>query len=323
MHAHPDDETLATGALLATCGAAGVPALVVTCTRGERGEVLALPGTTSQGMRALEGDGPALAAHRTGELAAATRALGVGQVFLDEAGSPGDPHPARYEDSGMVWVAPGVAGPDPSVASGFSFVPLDAAAARLAHVIRATRPDVVATYEAGGGYGHPDHVRAHQVAARAVALAADPTWVPVDGEASPWSTDLWLRVARAGDLRAGRSWLAADPGACALVSAAGLTLPAAQDPLPALARDDDVLAAVAARGDLVEVAVAPVLDAVVTAMRAHATQIQHATALRYRQGGPLGWYALSHGVLAPIEPVETYQVVVRGDRGPGSVGSAR
>ncbi|ACZ29994.1 LmbE family protein [Xylanimonas cellulosilytica DSM 15894] len=371
VHAHPDDETLSTGALLATCAAWGVPALVVTCTRGERGEVLALPGTTSEGLAHLEGDGPALAAHRERELAAALTALGGGtpaaitHCYLDTEAlaSPASPaSPAelsggggsialrasdrseRFEDSGMVWVAPGVAGPDPAVPAGFAVVPLDDAAGRLARLIREVRPSVVATYEAGGGYGHPDHVRAHQVAARAVALAADPAFdvaaadtaddatvpddaatpddvtVP-DGAAGrgralvPWAAELWVRVAAAGELRRERAALAGHPGARALADATGLTFPAAEEALPPVARDDAAIAALAVAGRVVEVDVAPVLGDVVAALRAHATQVQHARALDpSRDQSPdrrlLGWYALSNGVLAPIGRAETYQVVV-------------
>ncbi|MBW0253823.1 PIG-L deacetylase family protein [Cellulomonas sp. PS-H5] len=84
VHAHPDDETLSTGALLATWAAAGLPATVVTCTRGERGEVI--------GARwaALEGDGEALARHRERELAAAVASLGATQHFLDALPLPAD-----------------------------------------------------------------------------------------------------------------------------------------------------------------------------------------------------------------------------------------
>ena len=71
MHAHPDDESLATGALLATWAAAGRPVTVVTCTRGERGEVIGAR------LAHLEGDGPALAEHRDHELGRALAALGV------------------------------------------------------------------------------------------------------------------------------------------------------------------------------------------------------------------------------------------------------
>ncbi|QAY70319.1 PIG-L family deacetylase [Xylanimonas protaetiae] len=316
VHAHPDDETLSTGALLATAVAAGLPALVVTCTRGERGEVLALPGTASEGLAGLEGDGPALAAHREHELAAALVALGgVRHVFLDQV----PPGGGRFEDSGMVWLAPGVAGPDPAVPAGFAVVPLDDAAGRLARVIREARPTVVATYEAGGGYGHPDHVRAHQVAARAVALAAAPGF---DDASAPWQAELWLRVAAAGDLRRQRAALFADARARALAQAAGLTFPGPDEPLPAVARDDALLAQAAAAGQAHDVDVDPVLPAVVAAMRAHATQIQHAQTAPGEAEAFLGWYALSNGVLAPIGPRETYLVADPAPAQATSVGSA-
>src|SRR5690349_18876390 len=159
VHAHPDDESLATGALLATWAASGRPVTLVTCTRGERGEVI------GDALAHLEGDGPALAAHRETELAAALAALGVtDHVFLDSVGPGGA---ARYEDSGMAWLGAGRAGSADDVPPGaFVAVPLDEAARRLAHVLRSRRPEVVVTYEPAGGYGHPDHVRAHDVTTR-------------------------------------------------------------------------------------------------------------------------------------------------------------
>ncbi|WP_448631500.1 PIG-L family deacetylase [Cellulomonas soli] len=174
VHAHPDDETLATGALLATWAAARRPVTVVTCTRGERGEVI---GTE---LAHLEGDGRALAEHRSGELAAALLALGVDdQVFLDTVPGPatdGTTGPLtgdRFEDSGMAWVGTGRAGASAELPP-HAFVAAHAgdAARRLARVLRSRRPDVVVTYEPDGGYGHPDHVRAHEVTVRAVELAA-------------------------------------------------------------------------------------------------------------------------------------------------------
>ncbi|WP_253182096.1 PIG-L family deacetylase, partial [Cellulosimicrobium cellulans] len=185
VHAHPDDETLATGALLATWAAAGERVTVVTCTRGERGEVIDTPSHPT-GVGRLEGDGPALAAHREGELAAALSALGVrDHVFLDAAGEPA----ARYTDSGMAWAAPGIARATAEAqlpAGAFVGVPLDEAATRLAAVLRARRPAVVVTYEDGGGYGHPDHVRTHEVTVRALELLAG------SGEDVP---ALWQAVA--------------------------------------------------------------------------------------------------------------------------------
>ncbi|MGM7423473.1 PIG-L family deacetylase [Cellulosimicrobium sp. CpK407] len=308
VHAHPDDETLATGALLATWARAAQPVTVVTCTRGERGEVIDTPAHPT-GVGHLEGDGPALAAHREGELARALGALGVtDHVFLDTVAPPtagavpdGGARP-RFEDSGMAWVAPGVAS---GVATeqlpprAFVGVPLDEAAARLAAVVRDRRPAVVATYEPGGGYGHPDHVRAHDVTVRALELletAGDP--VPA----------LWLAVAPESTVRAARRALAAQPAVRALLAVgAGLTLPGPDEALPPVARPD------ASLPPLVAVPVAPVLDELLVAMRAHATQVQHVTAAatagstaEEEPTGILGWYALSNDVLAPVPSHEFY-----------------
>ncbi len=389
VHAHPDDETLSTGGLLAAFAAAGLPARVVTCTRGERGEVIALPGTTSEGRAGLEGDGPALGAYRETELARAVAALGgsvddgdgdggvaggVEQTFLDAVpavsaqvnrvvgAASGLADPVRYEDSGMEWVAPGVAGPAPdSPPTAFARVPLDEPAGRLAALIRAWRPAVVATYEPGGGYGHPDHVRAHEVTVRALRLAADPAWRPdaagePAGDATPgdavgqdfeggperggepaggvgrWDVpwggaELWQAVAPADEVRAARATLAGLPAALALVAEHGLTLPSLDDALPPFAKDDlpgwsaggqvvgtsrdrssDVLP-ITRRGPVARLDARGVLGRVVGAMRAHATQVQHATALSRAEGPVAGWYALSNGVLAPILTTETYLVV--------------
>jgi len=294
VHAHPDDETLATGALLATWAAAGLPATVVTCTRGERGEVIGAP------LAALEGDGPALAAHREREVAAAVAALGAEQVFLDAlpGTGPGGPGDVRYEDSGMAWLGTGQAGAaaelPPRALVG---VPLDEAAGRLAGLLRARRPDMVVTYEPGGGYGHPDHVRAHALTMRAVELAAAP-----DGRAPAVA---WA-VAPAAALRAGYAALATDPAARAVLAEhaddrratreSPLALPDPDGPLPSLATDAPV--------DL-DVPVAPVRDRVLAALRAHATQVQAVRAL----DGPaaVACYALSNLVLAPVLPRESYR----------------
>ncbi|MFC8798884.1 PIG-L family deacetylase [Promicromonospora sp. NPDC057138] len=363
MHAHPDDETLSTGALIASRVAAGWPVCVVTCTRGERGEVIARPGTTSEGRAGLEGDGPALGAYRETELAAALVRLAddadgaVEQVFLD-ALPIADPQvtgvarasdaSVRYEDSGMAWVAPGVAGPAPdSPSTAFARVPLDESAGRLAGLIRARRPAVVATYEPGGGYGHPDHRRVHEVTVRALELAADPSWRPdgagaaarggepvaVGQRAEPWAgAELWQAVAPADEVREARATLAALPEASTLAAAEHLTFPPPTAPLPPLAKEDldawsagsheigtsdyrspDDLPIIRADGfaradGVVRVDVRPVLGRVVGAMRAHATQVQHATALARPEGPVAGWYALSNGVLAPILTHETYLV---------------
>jgi N-acetyl-1-D-myo-inositol-2-amino-2-deoxy-alpha-D-glucopyranoside deacetylase len=337
VHAHPDDETLSTGGLLAAWAGAGRPVCVVTCTRGERGEVIARPGTTSEGRAGLEGDGPALGAYRETELAAALARLAGGapgvieHAFLDALPAPGVPVAAaartpgsspglRYEDSGMAWVAPGIAGPAPdSPSTAFARVPLDEPAGRLAALIRERRPAVVATYEPGGGYGHPDHVRTHDVTVRALELAADPTWRPdaagapvrggepaaVGQPEEPWAgAELWQAVAPAAAGRPARATLAALPEARALAVAEGLTFADPDEDLPPLAKEG--LAGAGSR--VVRVDVEPVLSRLVGAMRAHATQVQLATALTAPEGPVAGWYALSNDVLAPILAAETYLV---------------
>jgi len=327
VHAHPDDETLASGGLLATWAASGEPVTVVTCTRGERGEVIALPGTASAGLAHLEGDGPALAAYRETELAAALEALGDGAIehlFLDAVDLPAGLGRAqagtRFEDSGMAWVALGIAGPSPDAPrNAFAHVPLDDAAARLAAVVRDRRPAVVVTYEPGGGYGHPDHVRAHEVAVRALTLAADPT-APVPGE--PWrAPQRWEAVMTETQLREARRAMATAPGLADLAQRAGLTFPDPDEALPPVAVPE------AGLGEAVVVPVVPVLGRVLRALRSYATQVQQVHELRepvplagVPHGRLLGCYALSNGVLAPLVDRETY--AVRAGAAP-RVGSAR
>lgn len=154
VHAHPDDEAISTGALIAALTASGRACFVVTATRGERGEVRA-------GVRADD-----LTALREGEWRRACAALGVaGQAFLGTppARSAGrGPH--RYLDSGMVWLdaAETLAGPAPDAPAG-ALTAADPAevAADVAAYATAVRAELLVTYDAGGGYGHPDHTFLH------------------------------------------------------------------------------------------------------------------------------------------------------------------
>lgn len=158
VHAHPDDETLWTGGMIARYAAAGVQVTVVTCTLGEQGEVIP---PELRGLAADRAD--QLGGYRVGELRAACAALGVtDQRFLGGIG--------RWRDSGMV-TEPGGRASLPAelhpraFAAGEPAEQTDALVAVLAEM----RPQVVVTYGPDGGYGHPDHVRAHQVTMAAVS----------------------------------------------------------------------------------------------------------------------------------------------------------
>jgi N-acetyl-1-D-myo-inositol-2-amino-2-deoxy-alpha-D-glucopyranoside deacetylase len=163
-HAHPDDETLATGALALGLRARGDVVAVLTATRGEAGEVRPGP------YAGLEGT-PELAAIRERELAAALGALGVsahaylGTPPARAAGLP----PRRYTDSGMRWVTPTLAGPgDDAGPDSLTIAAGDEVAADIAAYAVAVQATDLVSYADDGGYGHPDHIRMHH-ATRAAA----------------------------------------------------------------------------------------------------------------------------------------------------------
>lgn len=195
FHAHPDDETLATGALIQHLTRSGVAVAVVTATRGERGEVV--PGTLSHlaGSRELD-------AHREGELAAALAVLGADGPFflgLAPARAPGLP-PRRYLDSGMRWVTETVAGPGSDAGpDAFTSAAVADAADDLAAFLAAWDADLVISYQADGGYGHPDHVHAHHVARAAAAVAsvafAEVVSIHRDGSAPTSANVQWFDLA--------------------------------------------------------------------------------------------------------------------------------
>lgn len=238
MHAHPDDESIETGATMAMYAAAGAAVTLVTCTLGEEGEVI------PPELRHLAADrDDALGPYRIGELRRACAALGVtDQRFLGGAG--------RWRDSGMIGT-PSTERPD-----CFWRADPDEADACLVRVIREVRPQVIVTYDERGYYGHPDHIQAYRVTRRAFEKAADPAFAPDTG--APWRPERLFATAipRSALVRGLELLRAADTP---------FTVVGSVDDLPYGVPDEQVTTRVDARR---------ALDAKIAAMRAHATQIQ-------------------------------------------------
>jgi N-acetyl-1-D-myo-inositol-2-amino-2-deoxy-alpha-D-glucopyranoside deacetylase len=238
VHAHPDDESIETGATMARYAAEGAHVTLVTCTLGELGEII--PPELAH-LAADRQD--RLGEHRIGELAAACAALGVSDHrFL---GGPG-----RWRDSGMMGL-PG--NDDPGC---FWRARLDEAAAELAAIIREVRPQVVVTYDSNGFYGHPDHIQAHRVSVRAVEIAADPARPPGAG-AGPWQVAKFYVTAMPRSALAAAIRLGGD-------RPARFTEAASVADLPYGVADEEVTTEIDGSG---------YLAAKTAALRAHATQI--------------------------------------------------
>ena len=162
VHAHPDDESSKGAAAMAKYVSEGVEVLVVTCTGGERGDVL-------NAAAQADVDERGLLAVRREEMAAAAAVLGVQHAWLgfEDSGYPeGDPLP-------------------PLPVGCFAELPLNDTIAPLVALIREFRPQVVTTYDENGGYPHPDHVRTHETTMAAIDAAADPARFPGLG-GDPW-----------------------------------------------------------------------------------------------------------------------------------------
>jgi LmbE family N-acetylglucosaminyl deacetylase len=145
VHAHPDDESIGTGGVLAKYTAEGIRTVLVTCTNGELGDG---PAGVKPGE---EGHDPrAVVEVRRAELDASCKVLGIAHLEM-----------LGYRDSGMMGWAQN---DDPD---SFWNTPVDDAAARLAALMDRYRPDVVVTYDSNGFYGHPDHIQAHRITMRA------------------------------------------------------------------------------------------------------------------------------------------------------------
>jgi N-acetyl-1-D-myo-inositol-2-amino-2-deoxy-alpha-D-glucopyranoside deacetylase len=238
VHAHPDDETIGTGAVMARYAAEGAQVTLVTCTLGEEGEVL-VPALAH--LAKAEGD--QLGGYRVLELTEAMRALGVtDHRFL---GGPG-----RWRDSGMMGL------PENDAPRAFWRADLAEATRELVAIVREVRPQVLVTYDENGGYGHPDHIQAHRVAMAAVDAAADPAFAPETGE--PWAVAkvYWTAVPRSALQRGIELMIEAGES--------GFFGTDSVDDLPFVLDDELVTAGIDGR---------EYLPAKLAAMRAHATQI--------------------------------------------------
>ncbi|MFE3255037.1 N-acetyl-1-D-myo-inositol-2-amino-2-deoxy-alpha-D-glucopyranoside deacetylase [Nocardia sp. NPDC059091] len=269
VHAHPDDESITTGGTIAHYRKRGLPVAVVTCTLGEEGEVIG-----DDYAHLVAGQADQLGGYRILELTRALAELDAGVPhFLGGAG--------RWRDSGMAGT-PSARNPRAFVNSG------TAATDALVQVILELRPRVVIGYDPRGGYGHPDHVRAHQITMAAVDAASDWGWtVPK----VYWTvTDGTVLAMHTESLK--RRTVDQLPGALPR----GWRLPHA-----------DELACVPAESVTTTVDVSDVLAAKRAALRAHATQVTVAPSGRE--------FALSNDVAQPVLPEEHY-ILVRGERGP-------
>jgi LmbE family N-acetylglucosaminyl deacetylase len=152
VHAHPDDEALGTGGVLARYGDEGIQTVLVTCTNGELGDG---PGASKPGEPGH--DEATVVAVRRKELESSCAVLGVSDLEL-----------LGYRDSGMEgW-------PQNDAPGSFWTVPVQDAAARLGALMERYRPQVVVTYDEHGLYGHPDHVQAHRITMAAAELTGIP-----------------------------------------------------------------------------------------------------------------------------------------------------
>ncbi|WP_198345117.1 N-acetyl-1-D-myo-inositol-2-amino-2-deoxy-alpha-D-glucopyranoside deacetylase [Mycobacterium sp. JS623] len=257
VHAHPDDETLTTGATMAHYAARGAQVCVVTCTLGEEGEVIG-----ERWAQLAVDHADQLGGFRIAELSAALSVLGLdGPVFLGGAG--------RWRDSGME-------GTPPRRRQRFVDADPREAVGALVAIIRELRPHVVVTYDAKGGYGHPDHIHAHEVTMAAVAASGG-----ADFAGEPWTVPkVYWTVMSTSAMAVGLEAIGDTPPEWLRVSI---------DQVP-FGYPDDAIDAV--------IEVPDQLPAKVAALRAHATQVTVAP-----DGRSL---ALSNNIALPIGPIEHY-----------------
>jgi N-acetyl-1-D-myo-inositol-2-amino-2-deoxy-alpha-D-glucopyranoside deacetylase len=277
VHAHPDDETLTTGGTIARYAAEpNTSVTLVTCTLGEQGEVMV---PELAGLAADQAD--QLGGYRIAELDAACAALGLtDRRFLGGAG--------RWRDSGMVTLAGAHAAAPPPDQLHPRALCAEAARAEqvdaLAEILAEVEPQVVICYDPSGGYGHPDHVRAHEITMAAAAGAGSVRKV------------YWTVAARS-EVTAGLAALADAP----------------RRGLPWRLASPDELASVPDETVTTRLDVTEQLPAKVAALRAHATQLG---VWEGPAGSGLLAYALTNEIAQPVSRTESYTLV-------GAAGSVR
>ena len=249
VHAHPDDETIGTGGVMAKAVGEGRRVVLITCTRGEMGEIVVPEMDTPDNHR------------RLGEIRAAELEAAMGVLGVTEWENLG------YHDSGMM----GTDGNrDPRC---FWQADLDEAARRLVWFVRRYEPDVMTTYNDFGGYGHPDHIRTHDVAIRAFDRAGDPAWYPEQFEEpglAPWAPSKLYELVIPASVRARMEARLAELGRKSFWSAPDDATPEQIHEMEAFAAkmrvpDDLVTTSIDING--------PPLDAKWKAIQEHVTQI--------------------------------------------------
>ena len=166
VHAHPDDESSKGAATYAAYAHSGAQVVIVSCTGGELGDV---QNPELEPMAMAERD---IAGLRRVEMAGAQAVMGVEHRWLG------------YRDSGLPEGTLSEEGPtEPLPPNCFALIPLEISAEPLVRIIRTLRPHVLVAYDESGGYPHPDHIRAHEIAMYALEAAADGERYPEQGPA--------------------------------------------------------------------------------------------------------------------------------------------
>ena len=182
VHAHPDDETISTGGVMARYASEGMRVVCVTCTGGEHGEIVVPELDTPQNHARL-------AELRREEIRRALKHLG-----------PIEHHWLGYVDSGMMGT------PENDAPESFWQADFDEAVERLLAIVRTVRPQVMVSYNDFGGYGHPDHIRAALITKAAFERAADDAEPPLKLYESVLSMARREEIRRVAEERGAEPW---------------------------------------------------------------------------------------------------------------------